>query len=110
MCRSTLRTRKSATKTELNLTRNTKPMISPAKKGRAHSVKNSALPASRAFEDGAAKAAFQAPVQPMARPAQARLQTESHSEMKAVPKRLSGDSKAATPRTMEQLKMTAGRR
>src|SRR5215467_6969395 len=110
MCSSTLATRKSAVKIELNLTRKTRPMISPAKKGRENRLKTSALPKSRVFEEGAAKAALHAEPQPMARPAQARLQRESQREIKAVPKRLSGDSKAAAPRSKATLKITPGTR
>src|SRR5690348_10832435 len=108
MCSKTLMMRNSATKIELNLTRKTRPITSPAKKGSENRVKTSALPARRVLDDGAVKAAFQAEPQPMARPAQAKLQTESQKEMNTVPKRLSGDCIAATPRTMATLKRTPG--
>src|SRR5262249_35045243 len=108
MWRATLITRKRATKMELNFTRKTMPIASPAKKGSENKEKTMALPARSDLEEGAAKAAFQALPQTMARPEDAKLHRESQKEIKTVPNKLRGDCRAATPRTTARLKMTAG--
>src|SRR5215467_1479692 len=95
-------------KMELSLVRKKIPMTSPPKKGSENNVKTMAFPASSDFDDGAAKAAFHAVPQATAKPAHARLQMESQNVKKAVPKRLSGDSSAATPKIMTMPETTPG--